>query len=133
MKLHNGASFFVGAISIYGWGTSLSRDLSLDKRAAIFLDFMHREHRLLEKADWGQSWRPIGGIVAEKHHHLAVNSGGIFRLRSASGSERSWMSFFQLLTDCITAVDTCFDCEGIGESGYVRLEETLEALATPRN
>jgi len=133
MKLHNGAHFFVGAISIYGWGRVLSRGTSLDERAAIFLDSMHREHRLLEGVDWSQSWRPIGGLVAKNRHRLALNSSAAVRLRTASGRGRTWQSFTQMLSDCIAAANTCFDCEGIRADGYANLEEAFEGLATPRN
>jgi len=133
MKLHNGARLFVGAISIHGWGRIISRGLSLDDRAAILLDSTHREHKLLEPNDWAQGWRRVGNLVAKNRHGLAVNSEGTFRLRTASGLERTWTSFVQMLADCITAVGTCFDCEGIGEGGYARLEETFEALVAPRN
>ena len=133
MKSNNGASLFVGAISIHGWGKVLSRSLLLEDQAAIFLDSTHQTHRLLEPADWSQGWRPIGNLVAKNRHPLAVNSYGTFRLRSASGTKRLWTSFTLMLADCIIAADACFDCDGIGEGGYIRLEEAFDALAASRN
>jgi hypothetical protein len=133
MKSHNGARFFAGAISIYGWGTTVSRGTSLAERSAILLDSMHREYRLLERAEWSQGWRPVGGLVAKNRHRMTLNSEGVFRLKVASGRERSWTSFAQMLADCIAAADVCFDCDGITGVGYSYLEEMFESLASQKN
>lgn len=133
MRLHNGARLFAGAVSISGWNAALSRSVALEERQAILLDFIHREYRLLSSSDWCEGWRPIGGLVAENVHDLTINPSGTIRLRNTAGNERTWKSFNQMLTDCVTAADTCFDCDGIGDGGYVQLEEAFEALAAPIN
>jgi hypothetical protein len=129
LKRCNGASFFGGAISLYGHVKMLNRGLRLEDRQAIDLDHEHLSYRLSYSQDWDLGWRPVGSLVAQKRHRLTMSPQATFRLQCANFQVREWDSFFKMLLDCLRAADDFFDCDGYIGEDYSLIEASFLSLA----
>ena len=133
MRLHNGASLFSHTISLFGWVDNFSRSIRDEDQAAISIADKCELFRATSNFDWKLGWRPVGSVVANNRHHLMINPLGIVRFRSASGQERFYDSFMEMLRIVLSSWSSHFTCDGFVDHNYDDLEITAERLASNTN
>lgn len=133
MRLHNGATLFTNTIAIYGLNKEFTRSLKDEDQAAISLADRCRAFKAVSNIDWLQGWRPVGSAAASNLHQLMLDSTGAMKFRSASGRERCYGSFLELLDAVLSAWNGHFNCDGFADADYDNLEIAAEHLASPAN